>query len=357
MTVDDDSIDDSEATQSTGRRLSFGSPRFARLVQSPTARRFAPRRLAIALSVGGLVAWGLVAGGVRVAAGLSEWVASRPEHQIPFDSIELIPPPPAFIRSETAGILDAVRAEARYGPTLPVLATDLEELRLALSRNPWIESARPVRASYRHIDAHVTYRKPLALLIYDVSKLDAVLVDRNGVEMPSSLPFQWAEKKEPRYRLSGDACPLLEIHGLGPGVPDRIGLVWKPVDAEKVPQSKVLEAVRLAEFLQNRVGSKTPGGFPFPTFIRIHYEWAMRPDGPRSGFFLKDDQRNWIFWDSGPGVEIRDEPSATEKWAMLGQFIDSHRGLDLGGHAQDSLNFGPRGPRVYHPPTRATDRL
>ena len=349
MIGDDDSPDDPGIPETTDRRLTFGSPRFARLVQSPVARRFAPRRLALALSVGGLVAWGVYAGGVRVAGGLSSWVASRPEHQIPFEAIELIPAPPAFIRAEAAGILDEVRLEARYGPTLPVLTTDLETLRLALSRNPWIESAGPLRSSYRHIDAHVTYRKPLALLVHDEARNEAVLIDRNGVELPSTMAFRWAEKKNPRYRLAGDPAPLIEIWGLGHGVPDRVGLVWRSEEATKIPESRVIDAVHLAEFLAARAESKTAGGRPFPTFIKIHYEVKISKLGEVSGYFLLDSRHNWILWDSSPGEESLDELSSAEKWVMLGRFIDANDGFDLHGSRTDFLQLDRRGAIVHHP--------
>lgn len=350
MGDDLDPLDDSGAF---GGRVPFGSPRLARLVQSPAARRLSPRRLVLALGLGTTLAWGLLELGTRSAAGLTNWVAGQPEHRIPFESIELVPPPPPFIRDGAPGILAAVRDEARYDAGLSVVATDLDELRTALSLNPWIEGVAAVRASYRRVSAEVTYRQPLALMVFEVAgKRDqAVLVDRNAVEMlHDEAVFRWARMQP--YRPEGAARLLIEIRGFGAGEGDRTGKTFKPADP-KFPENKVLEAARIADFLARHADQMTPKGHAYPNFWKIEYTGIPESARPRSGFFLVDDRKNLIMWDSGPEHEARGEPRAGEKWQMLGRFIDERGKLDLGNTEANYLRFGNDGVEVRpRPPAR-----
>jgi len=343
VTVDHDSPDDLESEPPVDRSP-FGSRRFARLVESPTARRLSPRRLLVASGLTALVAWGLSEAGGRLSRSVGHWVASQPEHQIPFSEIEMVPAPPPYVRLGASGLLNSVRLEAKYPETISTLGTDLEELRVAFSRNPWIEGAGLVRSSYRHLSIQIVYRRPMALVVIDnpTEKFQAVVVDRNGVEMPSiESQYVWLKKK-PRYRLAGDSHPLIEIWGIGNPVPSRLGLVLRSTDPSVNPE-KVPEAAKLAEFLAARADSNTPKGQPYPDFPRIHYHPST------SSFFLQDSKRNWVFWDSAPGEEATDEPKASEKWAMLGRFIDSQGFAELIRTENEYLLFTSTHAEVKRP--------
>ena len=315
-------------------RSPFGPRRFARLVQSPTARRLSPKRLLVGLVLAGLIFWAIFEAGVWIKGSVGQWVASRPEHQILFSEIELIPQPPPYIRSGASGILANVRAEAKYGETVPILDTDLEALRVALSRNPWIEDAESVRTSYRHLAIQVVYRKPLALVISDNPKDPPAVIDHNGVELPSR-PFEleWAER-EPRPRAAGCPNPLFEIRKLGKGEPNRVGYTWKTTDPN-IDADRVVQAAQIAEFLDGHRSEKTSKGRQTPEFSRIYYHH----EGKVIGFFLQDADFNFLFWDSAPGREAINEPAATEKWAMLTRHLDALGSLGLKNNAEEFLLF------------------
>ena len=327
-------------------RVPFGAPHFARLVRSPAARRVSLRRLILAAGLGSTLAWGLYALGSRAAGALARYVADRPEHRIPFDAIELIPPPPPYIRSGSAAILDAVRQDGRFDSTLSVPGIDLDEIRSALKLNHWIEDVGTVQVSYRRVTAAVVYRKPLAWIVGTSQAGGSVigdLVDRNGVVMPTKPDFDWAEE-QPRRRPTRESMPLIQVEGFGAGLPGRVGYTWKPTTPD-VGDTKVHQALRLAEFLAERAGSTTTGGRPYPTFVKILYQ----TDGDLAGFFLRDERLNWVLWGGGPGSEARDELKADQKWRMLGRYIDEHGMLEIGGGPQDHLKFLAKGAMVSRP--------
>lgn len=333
MTDDHDSPDPLDP-EPIGDRSPFGPRRFARLVQSHTVRRLSPKRMLIGSILAGLIFWAIYEVGTWVKSSVGRWVASRPEHQIFFSDIELIPQPPPYIRSGTSVILANVRAEAKYGETVPILDTDLEALRVALSRNPWIEEAESVRTSYRHLAIQVVYRKPLALVISDSPKDQPAVIDRNGVELPSR-PFEleWAER-ELRPRGAGCPNPLFEIRKLGKGEPNRVGYTWETSDPN-IDADRVVQAAQIAEFLDGHRSEKTPKGRQMPDFQRIYYHH----EGKVIGFFLQDADFNFVFWDSAPGREAINEPAATEKWAMLMRHLDAQGSLGLNNNAQEFLLF------------------
>ncbi len=328
MVTDDlASTDFAAEPESMGPRSRFHSPRFARLVVgSPAARRFSPRRSVVALLVGiGCLSVGVFALN-RCGLALAAWVAHQPEHQISFEAIELIPPAPGFVPMGSATILESVRLDARYGPTISVLGIDLDTLRVDLRRNPWIEDVKQVRRSYRHLAVEVAYRQPLALIVYPNDKHCAI-VDRQGVELPVEPDLLQLVKagNQVYYHVAGDGNRLIEIKRLGYGQPGRVGLAWKS-DDPAIDENKVAQALRLAQWLHD-AGPKTPNGLPIPSLsLYYHAEAIDNPDGSPElikGFFLRDPDQRWIFWGSGPGSEARDEPKASEKWAALLKSLDT----------------------------------
>ena len=324
MSDDLDDLDDGLTDDAPTGRSPFAAPRFARLVGSPTTRRVSPRRLAGAVVLGLSLAWGGYEVVARSAGSITRWVAAQPDYQIPFGEIELDPLPPAYIRSGAAGILESVQHEAKYGTTLPILATNLDDLRQSLSRNPWVENAGPVRSSYRHLAIHVAYRQPVAVVVLDPPRKQVIVVDRNGVELPTRpYQFEWTETS-PRYRAAGVPTPLVKIISVGTNVPDRTGLVWKSA-SPRVEDERVPQAARLAAFLAARAGTRTPGDRPTPDFTEIHYYRKKQA----TGFFLRDARDRWFFWESAPGSEAVTEPSAVEKWRQLGRFLDGPRADEL----------------------------
>lgn len=347
LTVDQDSPDDQVAAATTPRPR-FGSPRFARLVQSPAVRRVSPLRLATAIPLGILLLWGLYEAGSWGMGVVARFVAAQPEHQILFSQIDLVPSPPPYIRAGAAGILANIRLEAKYPETISVLDTDLDALRVAISRNPWIKSVSSVRSSYRHLTIQVEYRQPFAVVIPSRRVTEEEVIDLDLVNLPSDPgEFAWLERK-PHHQVAGQAAHLVAIHAVGDGVADRNGLIWKPATTSPPHGDELLrQAVQLARFLAGQAGSKTPGGQPMPEFPEIYSH--REPDeygGLKDmGYFLRDSSGNWVHWQSAPGSEDPLELKAAEKWTQLGRYIDVHQGIDLKKDAEFIL-FRPDGAQT-----------
>ena len=347
----DDHDSSTEADQDTiGYRNPLRSPRFARLVQSPVARRLSPKRLILATVVGGGLILGGCIAGFKVATAIAWWVGAQPEHQIAFETVELCPSPPPYIPSGRVGILDSVRHAAKYTSNLSVLNTGLEAFRVDLSKNPWIERAGPVRATYRHLAIEVVYRKPLAVVVFDPNQNEASVIDRYAVELPiENKQFELVEAKQ-QYQVIGDTKCLIQIRGVGYPQPFRKGMTWKSADP-KINDEVLLHAAELAQFLYDRVGSRTPLNRSMPDFRVIHYinQPVRNPQGvveDVQGYFLRDSDGRYVFWHSAPNREAKDEPSTTEKWRMLARFIDQHGPLAKNLQEIDYLKFGIKGAEI-----------
>ncbi len=315
------------------------SRRFARLVESPAARRLALPRLAWALGASAglaLLAW---AGGSWAIRSVARWVAAQPEHQLPFSGITLVPGPPPWFGSGAPGLLKKVRDEARRGETLPLLELDAEAIRTDFKRCSWVERVGAVRKAYRQLAVHLEYRKPVAVAQFEDDKVfaiagDAVILDPDDIA--------WVEKR-PRFRVRGIEGPLIVIRGVAPPAVRRYGLAWKRLDAPADDldggDPRVLGAARLAEFVQ-RQPRRSPAGREAPEFITI---WPARES---DGFFLRDADQRWVYWDRPPGREATDEPPAAEKWAALLDRVDRLGGLKLG--PDEFLRFTRAGAEVEH---------
>ncbi len=295
------------------------SRRFARLVEASAARRLSPRRLAWAAG-GVALLFGLVGfGGSRAVDALARWVAARPEHQLAFSEITLVPEPPPWIRSRAAGLLEMVRAEAGHGDRLPVLGLELDAFGVDFKRCPWVAGVSKIERGYHRLIVHLEYRKPVAVAEYDKGGL-AVVIDRDGVILPAEdKDIDWAEKG-PRYRPRGLATPLIEIRNVNRPAAPRPGFPWKRIDAADDLDGRdhqVLCAAQLAEFLQD-APAKTPGGHPAPAFVQI-WRW---PDPRGDVFWLYDARCNPVLWGRATAARIPGEPDTAGRWAMLGEWVD-----------------------------------
>ncbi len=182
--------------------------------------------------------------------------------------------------------------EAKYGETISILDTDLEALRVALSRNPWIEERRLDPDVLPHLGSQVIYRQPVAVVV-PIGEERRVVVDRHGVELPSSpSQFDWAEQR-PRYQPAGTTTPLIEIRGVGTGNdPTGSGLEWVR-RGRRSTTSRVVQAARLAGSW--RIGSRrrTRRRQPAPDFAEIYFyrtaseDRLLRPRFPAELGFLE----------------------------------------------------------------------
>jgi len=311
------------------------SRRFASLVASPAARRLSPRRLAWAVSAGVLALAIVTVVGARVARSVTDWVGSLPDYQLPFERIELVPAPPAYIRPGAAGLLEQVRVEARHGEALPLLGLDLKALENDFRRNPWVKDVTGVGRSFGQLTVHLVYRKPVAVAEFDKGVL--LVVDEDGVILPlDDKDVDWIEKG-PKFRARGLAEPLIVITDVKPPREIRPGLVWMRGADGEAPDLQLLGAARLAKFLQEQ-GRKTPGGRATPEFV------AVQPEPESTKLFLRDSEMNLVFWDDAPGSEARGGLTAAAKWAMLLDWVDRHGSIGLA--PGEYLRFGHAGAKA-----------
>ena len=333
--------------EESGETPATSSRRFARLVESPAARRVALPRLVAAAAVSIGLVW-LAATGVRSLVG---WVAARPDQQLAFSKIELIPPPEPWIVGGRARILEQVRADSKLPETLPLLELDLKALRNDFRRCPWVKDVTRVERSYRALTVHLLYRKPVAVVVLEKHLADgnAYVIDEEGVPLP---PKDIDGKfKDLRFQVVGISGPLIEIRGVLAATVSRFGVPWKIRDesGSMVDDPRVLGAARLAEFLQ-RQPRTTPNGRKAPEFVAI---WLSGE--PVSTFMLRDADDNWVDWGEPPGSEKPGEPSAEARWRMLLDWVDRHGPLDA--RSPNHLRFTRteaelvrRGPPPRKPP-------
>jgi hypothetical protein len=294
--------------------------RFARLVGSPVSRRVAFRRL---LAASGLLlglsalAWVVV---TKILQGLARWVDQRPEHQIKFAEIELVPPPDPWIDGGASEILAEVQKGSGLGESIPLLDLDLEALVKDFRRCGWVKDVHRVdRTNYRRLTVHLAYRKPVAIVEDERVSRRPFVLDEEAVVLDGGA-IRWTINSDP-YHVLGMASPLIKIKRLPASTsPPKIGLPLKWIaegGSSEVPDPLVQKAATLARFLQERrLTLKSPR--EAPDFVSIFLPDVRRPNDP---FFLLDSGQNWVCWGRAPGDEKPGKPSADARWRMLLDWI------------------------------------
>jgi len=295
--------------------------RFARLVESPISRRVALPRLIIA---GGLLL-GLVAllwlAITRLIQKITDWVDQRPEHQIPFSQIELVPEPEGWIKGGKALILSQVRREANLDEMVSLLDLDLSKLQTDFKRCVWVKQVvRIDRSNYGRLIVELVYRRPVAEIRYQPVPPGDFILDEEGVVLPDD-EIRWTSHLFP-YRVHGIPSPLIEIKNIPEtSTKPRFGLPWKRRVEDGLveePDPLVLRAARLARFLQDRsLALKSPADAP--DFVSIYI-----PRETGQPFFLIDSGQNYVCWGMAPGDDRIGEPSPETRWTMLLQWIKTH---------------------------------
>ena len=298
-----------------GEARTTASRRFARMVESPAARRVALPRLLLAVGLLlGLLVLGFV-GGSRLVNSVMAWVASRPEHQLPFSKIELVPSPDPWVFGGRLRILEQVRDEAKHGEVLSLLELDLKSLEKDFRRCPLVKDVILVdRSQYGRLIVHLVYRKPVAVVVLDSKKDNGntYVIDEEAVPLPPR-DVDWTDTG-PRFQVRGNPDPLIEIRGVKSSTEPEFGVPWKRSDGERDPM--ILGAALLAEFLQGRQ-KPNPSRPNAPSFARIYLL-----DEPINWFLLCDSRQNWVQWGKAPGEEKPGELSAEDRWKMLLDSVD-----------------------------------
>jgi hypothetical protein len=272
-----------------------------RWVMGPRARRPAPARVAMAVSLAtvGLIVLS-VAGGRALDYGRA-WLHRQPEYELPFDRIILDPPPPPWIRSGPRGLLEQVRAKSGREEVLNVLDIDLDELTNDFkNHSPWIEGVRRIERAYpNRLIVSLDYREPIAFC--QPSGSPSYYLDRNAVILP-------AEDFEP-----GATEPLIKIDGLDPPCDPREGHSWSlAADEEGLcrPDPLALSAARLAVFTKGHLGRDRAE----TKALNIESIWVI--DG-RKKLWLVAEKNTFINWGEAPGEESAKALTAEQKWGHL----------------------------------------
>jgi hypothetical protein len=272
----------------------------------------------VGLSTVGLVATVYVMGGT--------WLAGQGRYLAEFESIELVPAPPAWIAGGKARILESVaRASGRDEP-IRVLEADLEAIARDLAlHSPWIAGVDRVERSFpNRLRAIVSYRRPVAWV--EPASGIRIAIDSAAVALPAGELDEKATGALPR------------VEGLGPIEDYRPGLAISSGGAER---AKVADRARagasLAAFLQARQDSEPPRS------------WSVRVVNARYGarqLFFQTSQNLWVLWGHGPAQSDTSTDEDLERWRSLSNWIDRSEETIQEDLPSRYLELGPDGPRL-----------
>jgi hypothetical protein len=282
---------------------------FARIANHPTARRLATPRIIGAGAVGAMVLLLVLVGGGRALRGLVAWQWSQPRHQLPFAKIDLDPPPPPWILSGTAGLLDHVRAGAGHSPSVEVLSEDLTQLRNAFAvHSPWVRRVVQVERRYpNRLVVSLVYRRPVAKLGTEKSR--SLFLDDEGIALPASDIDEAAAGPLIRIKLD-DPLQLADIRA-GQAVTLDQGPRRAPL------AEPIRAAARLASFFRDRLSSE---GKSEP---RLRVDAIIVADRSLS-LACVENPAAMILWEPLTRGSDNSTLGDAEKWKRLVAWAESH---------------------------------
>jgi hypothetical protein len=285
-----------------------------RLVRPNPNRRLAVRRLAIPAALLTALVWCYFALG-RVAI---PWLHARPAYQVRFADIELKPPPPAWIKSGRAGLLERVRTRAGWPKTFALLDVRLADLAEDFQREcPWARAVPRVEAlNPNRVVVELEYREPVAACVWPGPPR---IVDRDGVVLPD-------EDLDPESLRM-----LIKLIGLAPAgaTPANFeaqpGRVFKFIASpgSHADTEPTRAAARLAAYFQSRSVAR-PSVAPPSGIVPIH----RTPQG----LYAQNEDGALILWGDPPGSEPPGELSADQKWALLTEWVAAGNELSSISH-------------------------
>lgn len=286
----DELNDDAEAPR-RARRFDFARP----------AGRIDARRVAAALLLLLSIVLAFVYVGGRLLNGAVDWLHRQPRYQLPFNQIQLVPPPPSCFRGGAPAFLERARSNADESEVLPLLDLAPDRVELVFKRFPWVERVDSIERPPGGLVVHLAYNEPVAKILFPAGEQFAL--DRQArILPPEDLDVDCAEG-------------LIRINGLGivpPSTP-RAGLVWKTDSADSAEVDRgVAQAARLAGFLldpdRRGLAENTPA-------LRVLVIATTESNG--RGLFVQNAEGTMILWGGAPGEERPGEPTAAEKWRLL----------------------------------------
>jgi hypothetical protein len=263
------------------------------------ARRLALSRLAPALLFASVAVCLLGMGGQRAFQSVRHWLHGQPAFQAEFSAIALDPPPPPWIKTGRAGLLEEVRRGAGQPVAFSLLELDPKELERAFAlHSPWVKRVvrierGPAAAKAPAVRVRLVYREPVAY----AETRGPIVVDEDGVVLPAAdLDL-------------GAAGPLMMIAGLP------ANRYWgSPHAAEDLlqPDARVLAAARLAGFIKRHQERKfrADGSLPPWCLVAINPTFA-------GGLIVQTRGNTQIVWGTPPGSEKPGDLTAEQKWNLL----------------------------------------
>jgi hypothetical protein len=243
--------------------------------------------LAAALAAGGYAAW-------RHAGPV---ISESPEYRLTPERVELVPAPPAWIRSDVRG--EALRV-GRLDTPQRLLAPDLTERAYqAFAVHPWI--ARVTRVSKGHpawLRVEVEYRRPVAMVQVGERLLpvaaDAVVLPHEDFSPVDARGYPRVEGID-TLPAGPPGAPWGDARVLGAAqIAAAVGDRWKPLNLERIRPS------------------------------RSHEPSAMV-------FELLTPADTAVYWGHPPGLTAEGEPSAERKLELLEKYVATHGPLDRAG--------------------------
>lgn len=283
-------------------------------------RRLSPRKLLIGIGLGLAV---LMTGGffgLRLVDRALVWLHGQPQHQVAFEAIVLEPPPPAWVRSSTSGLLREVHRQSRWRERDSVSIFDLEpeELETAFGLgSPWVKEARGVERRFpNRVIVRLAYREPVAWIrLGDETLGRDVVLDGDGVVLPSDdLNVQ-------------DSMPLVRLMielSQDQSLDERVGLTL--AEAPSVPGARRVElareACRLAAFLKQRNALVGTGSNRSALRVKLIHQDA------RSGIWIETVEDALILW--SPSAPRAGATNSNElKWSLIHEWLDRNRLEDV----------------------------
>ncbi len=285
------------------------SRRFARLVESPAARRPAVNRIGRALLAVAAVVGLVVVGGSSLSRSVVAWLHRQQDYRVRFADIVLDPPPPPWIEGGRPALLESVRDGRGHLETVSILDLDLDRLLTDVRRNPWVARADRAEKSYpNRVAVSLAYREPVALV--RTATGPPIPVDREGV----ALPLDGLDESK--------AGPLATIEDEPSSTPPGPGLAWPGDDprARVSPHTRVVRGARLAGHLKDALRGVGPRDWR-PESILI-----LVDEPKHTGFWVEFDG-TLVLWGRFAALDAPGDPSDAEKWRTLAAKAKADGGL------------------------------
>jgi hypothetical protein len=270
----------------------------------PVRRGFDRGRVRLAV----WLASGLIGAVLAYRAGVAAvaWLGDQAAYQVPFRSIVLDPPPPAWYRGGSAEFLENVRRRAGMPETIPLLKFKPDELQDAFKLSPWTQEVLQITHHPLGLTIRLNYHRPVAIVV--TSSHQEYLVDRSAIILPlEEVDRERLEQDHDLIRIRGD--------GLLDPLDPQPGIVWKPkAGLTDIADGNhhIADAAELADFLAGKAHSLDKAANPA---LNIRYINPMDKD--QRGQFLRNAESTYILWGEAPGKEGPRSLGAEKKWERL----------------------------------------